>query len=296
MTYWVAVVARNAAQHLPSTLESLIHQTLRPKKIIIVDDGSTDATPEILAHYLKKYPKLVSSVTLPNNGYDIRRVPRNINLAWKVAEANGIRTEYFMISGDDCSYPHNYASDLSAKMTSDPTIVVASGQLVPGTGIVREHVPSGSGRMIKCSFWRGIGGEYPVKAGWEAWLIFKALEEGLRVKSYDELTFEHKRPRGTRHQFVYWGAAMHSLGYHQVYAMGRIAKNAMLGSMSISGSISMLRGYIQACFGSEDAFISPFESSLRRFVFREQLEQIVNLAVDFGSVRVRTLSTFRGSI
>lgn len=45
MTYWILVVAKNAAKHLTMTLDSLTAQTLRPERIVIVDDGSTDATP-----------------------------------------------------------------------------------------------------------------------------------------------------------------------------------------------------------------------------------------------------------
>lgn len=278
MSYWVAVVARNAAEHLPSTIESLVRQTLKPEQIIVVDDGSTDATPEILEHYTKEYPKFMSYVTLPNNGYDIRRVPRNINRAWKTGEAEGLRTEHFMISGDDCSYPPNYARGLVSRMKSDLKVVVASGRVSLRANLSREHVPSGSGRLIKCSFWRELGGEYPVKAGWETWLLYKALEKGLQVKLYDEIAFEHMRPRGTEHQFVYWGAAMGTLGYHPLYAIGRIAKNALVRLVAVKGSMNMLRGYLQARLRSDDSFISPFEPSLQQFVSREQVHRIARLA------------------
>lgn len=274
LSYWVAVVARNAAERLPSTLDSVLHQASKPKRIIVVDDGSTDATAEILEHYTKQYSRMVSCLTLPDNGYDIRRVPRNINLAWKTAEENGLTTEYFMISGDDCSYQSNYASTLVDRMIAEPNVVVASGQPRSGANGALEHVPSGSGRMIRCSFWREVGGGYPFKAGWESWLLYRALEKAYQVKLYDEVAFEHMRPRGAKHQFIYWGAAMQTLGYHPLYAIGRIAKNTALHSISIKGSMNMLRGFIQAQLGSADVFISPFDSSLRNFVYREQVQWI----------------------
>jgi glycosyltransferase involved in cell wall biosynthesis len=274
LSYWVAVVAKNAAEHLQSTLDSLLSQTLRSERVIIVDDGSADATPEIIARYRREHPKRVSCVTLPDKGYDIRRVPRNINYAWKTAEMKGLRTDYFMISGDDCTYQSNYAEMLVSRMDPLPSLVITSGQHSSAANALEEHVPSGSGRMVRCSFWREIGGEYPVKAGWESWLLHRALEKGLDVKLFSEVTFEHVRPRGARHQFVYWGAAMYTLGYHPLYAMGRIAKNTLLRTMPMRGSMNMLRGYLQARLGSSDAFISPFEFSFRNFVRREQLQQI----------------------
>jgi hypothetical protein len=91
--------------------------------------------------------------------------------------------------------------------------------------------------------------------------------------------FEHFRPRGAKHQFIYWGAAMQTLGYHPLYAIGRIAKNALTTTVGLKGSINMLRGYLQALLGSDDPFVSPFESELRQFVCREQAQSIARVVI-----------------
>ena len=277
MSYWVAIVARNASKHLPSTLDSLIHQSLKPKQLVIVNDGSNDGTRKLLLDYVKRYPNLLRVLTLPDNGYDIRRVPRNINLAYRSAAALGLNTEYFMISGDDCTYPSNYVAEHIARMTSESRIAVASGRSSTEGNLSEEHSPSGSGRMIRCSFWNDIGGRYPIKAGWETWLLYKALEKGFQVKLFRDLTCHHARPRGAKHQFEYWGAAMHSLGYHPLYAVGRVAKNMVGRYLAIKGSLNMLRGYLRACLGSADLFISSFEPSLRKFVLTEQSRRIAKV-------------------
>lgn len=278
MSYWVAVVARNAAQHLPSTLDSLLRQTLRPMQLVVVDDGSNDATGEILAHYAQEYSRVVEVLSLPDKGYDIRRVPSNINLAWSSAATGGLKTDYFMVSGDDCSYPPNYSKSLITRMMAIPQVVVTSGRPSSKANVSQEHSPSGSGRMIRCSFWCEVGERYPLKAGWETWLLYKAVEKGFQVKLFDDLNFEHLRPRGAKHQFEYWGAAMHTLGYHPLYAIGRIAKNAVGPDIAISGSLNMLRGYLLAHFASVDPFISPFEPSLRKLVHRQQAYRITRIA------------------
>ena len=46
---------RNEEEFMRQTLESVIGQSLRPAKWIIVDDGSTDKTPGILAEYASRY-------------------------------------------------------------------------------------------------------------------------------------------------------------------------------------------------------------------------------------------------
>jgi len=280
LSYWVCVVARNAAAHLGPTLNSLLNQALQPKLIVIVNDGSSDSTTRILGEYQSKHPGFFRVLNLPDNGYDIRRVPRNINMAWMNTIREGVKTEYFMISGDDCAYPPNYARRLVSLMEAQRGIMVASGRPSTGGSVWREHSPSGSGRMIRCSFWEEIGGNYPVKAGWETWLLYKVLERGYEVELMDNLVFDHFRPRGAKHQFAFWGAAMFALGYHPLYALGRIAKNTVERNISVTGSLNMLRGYLQAGLGSSDPFISRFEESLREFVCTQQFDKIERIATN----------------
>lgn len=272
MSYWAVVVAKNAGHQISRTLNSLLHQTLKPKRVTVVDDGSSDETGRILRDYERR-TSTVSVLTLPDRGYDIRRVPSNIDLAWK-RNAAGLKTDFFMISGDDCFYPPNYARALISRMRMDPRLVVASGRPSSGRNLTREHSPSGSGRMIRCSFWIDVGGKYPSRAGWESWLLYEASRRGLEVRIFDDLTFKHIRPRGTKHQFAYWGAAMGTLGYHPLYALGRIGKNALTRSIGVKGSVNMLRGYIQSRLGSEDSFITPFDVRLREFIATEQKGRI----------------------
>jgi hypothetical protein len=246
--------------------------------ITIVNDGSNDATREILSKYEQRYLGSVKIVDLPDRGYDIRRVPNNINVAWERSEVADLDTDYFMVSGDDCAYPPDYAATMVKRMDADQSLVVASGTPSIDGRILHEHSPAGSGRFIRCSFWREAGGMYPLKAGWETWLLYTAQERGQRVESFQDVIFRHVRPRGTGHQFAYWGAAMAGLGYHPLYAMGRIVKNAITQNASVQGTMNMLRGYVAARLGSADPFISPFDGSLRRYVNQEQVQQIRNMS------------------
>ena len=120
---------------------------------------------------------------------------------------------------------------------------------------------------------------YPVKAGWETWLLYAARARGLKTQLFEEVVYEHLRPRGTKHQFLYWGAAMQTLGYHPLYALGRMARNLMARP---KGSLNMFRGYLQAGLGSDDPFISPFEQSIRSYVSAEQAHRIANVVVSLS--------------
>ena len=269
MTYAVIVATRNGASTIKQTIDSIMRQSLQAAQICVVDDGSTDETPRILNTFRDRVRLRI--VSRPDWGYDIRRVPSNLNLAYASLD---VAFDYLMISGDDCVYPNEYAHSLISCMASDPSIAVASGRPRTGSNVLAEHTPSGSGRMIRRFFWRSVGESYPVKVGWEAWLLYRALEEGFAIRLCEDLNYEHLRPRGSMHQFAYWGSAMYSLGYHPLYALGRLVKNVVKMEITPAGFVNMLRGYLLAFLGSSDPFISTFEQSLRDFVRAMQARRI----------------------
>jgi glycosyltransferase involved in cell wall biosynthesis len=274
-TYAVLVATRNGEATIEKTLTSILGQNPQPDQVCVVDDGSTDNTAEILKAFSSSRLRIV---TRPDRGYDIRRVPSNFNLAW--AELIRETTfDFVMISGDDCVYPRSYVNSILLRMEASPRVVVASGRPRFGGSILQEHSPSGSGRLIRGSFWHSVGG-YPVKVGWETWLLYRALEQGFTIELYGDLIYDHLRPRGSMHQLTYWGSAMACLGYHHLYALGRIAKTLIKKEVTLEGSINMMKGYLLALFGSSDQFISSYEESLRDFVRSQQARRITEIVSD----------------
>ena len=63
LPYVLITPARNEEAFIEKTIESVIHQTVLPVKWVIVDDGSTDRTAEIVCRYL-------AQVSLDRNGPD----------------------------------------------------------------------------------------------------------------------------------------------------------------------------------------------------------------------------------
>jgi glycosyltransferase involved in cell wall biosynthesis len=270
LSYWVVVIAKNAADHISTTIQSLLDQTTLPTKIIVVNDGSSDNTREILTKYALKY-RLLQLVDLPDKGFDIRRVPSNLNLALDSARESS--DEYLMISGDDCVYPPSYVQSIIERMDEDHRIAVASGHPSQSGLRTEERTPSGSGRMVRINFLKLVGFRFPIRAGWEAWLLYRAEQEGYRSQLFADLAYAHVRPRGTSHHFTYWGAAMYTLGYHPLYALGRVARN-LVRQASIKSALGLLAGYLIAVLGSSDPFIVPFDPTLRKYVRRRQGQEI----------------------
>src|ERR1041384_7178718 len=65
--YIIISPVRNEAAHLPGTIQSIASQTILPVQWIVVDDGSTDNTPAILATAAKEHP-WITAITRADRG------------------------------------------------------------------------------------------------------------------------------------------------------------------------------------------------------------------------------------
>src|SRR6202453_3863491 len=118
---------RNEAAFMRQTLESVAAQTLRPSKWIIVDDGSTDATAQILAEYAAKYD-WISIVTRPDRGH--RAVgPGVVDAFYSGYEAIDKSSYDFVCKLDlDLLLPPRYFEILIRRMNADLRIATCSGK------------------------------------------------------------------------------------------------------------------------------------------------------------------------
>lgn len=93
----VIVACHNFDLFLVEALSSILKQTVKPNKIIIVDDASTDQTEKISKSYLAQHPKIISYIK--NN--------KNYGTQYSYNKAlSSVKTEYYCIlDADDCYMP-----------------------------------------------------------------------------------------------------------------------------------------------------------------------------------------------
>ncbi len=88
----IVVLVYNLEKYLSKCLNSLVNQTYDNKHIIIVNDGSTDKSDDIIKKYQKEYSNLISVYNIPNGG---RSNARNYGI-------DKVKTDYFtFVDGDD---------------------------------------------------------------------------------------------------------------------------------------------------------------------------------------------------
>jgi len=111
----VVIPSFNGQKFLKEAIESVINQTYRSVEIILVDDGSTDMTPEIMLEYSKKYPNILFHQHSPNLG-----LPSALNTGF--ANAKG---DYYTWISDDNIFKNN-ALEVMAGSISDADIIYAN--------------------------------------------------------------------------------------------------------------------------------------------------------------------------
>ena len=121
--YVLITPARNESAFIEKTLESMIRQTVLPAKWVIVDDGSTDATAEIVRRYLAQNP-WIELVQMP------QRTDRHF--AGKVHAFNAgyakVKDLQYEIIGNldgDISFEKDHFEFLVGKFAEDPALGVA---------------------------------------------------------------------------------------------------------------------------------------------------------------------------
>ena len=242
--YWCCLITRDGASTIGETLDSIRAQSIPPKFIVVINDGSEDETLQIIEQKKSPEDQIINTFS---NTRDIRRVPCLLNLG--LASVRSRKTEmpkYMMVSGDDNWLDPNYANSILEKMESDERIAVASGSWL-GSGEGRNQMPHGGGRFIRMDFMQRTG-LYPIAYGWETWLLYKALEVGYSVKNFGKVRYRHLRPYTTRN-LLGWGRAMYSLGFPSYFVLMRFVLNFLWskrGTQSRKASITMVAGYLSA--------------------------------------------------
>lgn len=265
------------------TLDSVIAQTVRPDLWLIVDDGSSDATPDILAEYAA--------------AHDWNKVAPKPDRGHRAVGPGVIEAFYFgLVLMDikafdqiykldlDLDLPPKYFEILIDRMAANPRIGTCSGKSYYPT-------PSGELKSEKCGDEMSVGmtkfyrtacfldiGGFVREVMWDGIDCHKARQLGWIACSWDEpeLRFEHLRAMGSSQKSILTGRRRHGHGQyfmgsdplyfvatavfrmmHPPYVVGRL-------SMLVGFFNSMLRGLPQLDDAPLRAFIRAYQ---RRALF-----------------------------
>ena len=255
--YLLITPCRDEAGYARRTLESVARQTIAPALWIIVDDGSTDQTPQILAEYAAKLPYLKI----------IHRADRGFRkLGGGVIDAfySGYDTidpsqfDYVCKLDLDLDLPPRYFQTLIERMEENPRIGTCSGKpwfLGSGGRRVSEMCGDensvGMVKFYRTACFQQIGG-FVRELMWDGIDGHRCRMLGWIAVSWDDpaLNFEHLRPMGTSHRNWWTGRVRHGIGQYYM-GTGLIYMTAsavfrMTRPPILLGGIAMFWGYFKS--------------------------------------------------
>jgi len=302
--YLLISPCRDEAEFLGRTIESVARQTIPPAEWIIVDDGSTDRTPELLAEYEERYP-FIRVVRKPDRGG--RSVGPGVIEAFYhgYEHADVAKFDYLCKLDLDLDLPERYFEALIERMEANPRLGTCSGKpyyeasdgrlvsekcgdeaAVGAAKFYRRQCFEEIGGFVRQVMWDGIDGHRCRMLGWIA-------------QSWDdpEIRFLHLRPMGSSHKGILTGRMRHGYGQYfmgtgPVY-MTASALFRMTRPPFVLGGLGMWLGYVKAMLsGAERYDDTEFRQFLRAFqwscLLRGKREATAKVEDAGGEVWART--------
>jgi len=253
--YVVITPARNEERFIRRTLDSMAAQMHRPVRWVIVSDGSTDRTDEIVEEY-RRSCTWITLIRMPEH--------RDRSFSAKVQCFNAgfdhVKDLSFDVVGSldaDISFGPDYFDFLLQKFAENPGLGVAGTPFVEQgihydyrfTNI--EHV-SGACQLFRRECFQAIGGYQPIRGGGIDWVaVTTARMKGWQTRTFTERTCLHHRPIGTgsasgrlRAMFRH-GQKDYFLGGHPLWQVFRSAYQATRSPYLIGG-LCLMAGYSSA--------------------------------------------------
>lgn len=285
-TYCIVSPVRDEEKYMRRTMESVVNQTVPPDLWVIVDDGSTDATPQILADYAARYP-FIKVIQRQNRGK--RRVGGGVVEAfyegWAVAEP--YNHDFLTKLDMDLELPLGYFERLLELMAEDPRLGTVSGKAYyPGPSntdesfegeLISEHIGDDvSLGMTK--FWRRemfdeIGGLVP-QVLWDGIDCYKARMLGWKAYSVDEpaLRFLHLRPMGSSDKGIITGRIRLGTGQWMMGSAPAFVLASAIHRMRhrpfLIGALATLYGWAKAGLTGQPRIDDPrFRKHLRGYQY-----------------------------
>jgi glycosyltransferase involved in cell wall biosynthesis len=284
--YCLITPVRDEAQYAQRTLDAVARQTVRPALWILIDDGSTDATPRILEAFARQHD-WVRIVRRENRGY--RKLGGGVIDAFYSGydQINPHDFDYICKLDLDLDLPPDYFRRLMEKMEANPRIGTASGKpwffksgqdravsfpITESTGLIREVCGDensvGMAKFYRTDCFEEIGG-FVRELMWDGIDGHRCRMLGWIAVSWNdpELRFHHLRPMGTSHK-NWWtgrvrhGAGQYFMGTHPMYllasAIFRLAQPPV-----VLGSVAMVWGYLKSALQRRPRY---GDAAFRRFL------------------------------
>lgn len=268
---------RNEAEHVVRTARSLQRQTRPPDLWLAVDDGSDDATPDLLRALAQEIPFMR---VLSTPAGHTRTGPDRLALAaearafnWALETTDLGRYTHIGKLDADVELPPDYFETLLARFAAEPELGISGGALQElRHGEWRldrnpEHHVRGALKLYTRNCLESIGG-IEERLGWDTIDETYARMRGFRTRSFPDIVARHHRPVGSADGALRGHARHGQCAYVLHYGPGWVAlrslKVATTPPLGLSG-FAFLYGYLRSAIRRDQRVDDPaFRRQTRR--------------------------------
>ena len=297
MKYVLITPARNEESFIAKTLDSVVKQSQLPERWVIVDDGSTDGTAEVVARYASRFPWIILIRKPVREGRNFAAKANAVNEA--LAQMQGLDFDIIGNLDADISFGPDHFEFLLQRFLEDPDLGVA------GTAYMEKNWDSttdsfegetsvhGACQLFRRECFREIGGYIANPAGGVDWIaVTTARMFGWKTRNFPERRFYHHRRMGTAQRSAIgamfdYGMKDYFLGGSPIWELFRVVYRCSKHPYFLGG-FALLSGYVWAALTRMKRPVSP---ELMRFHRREQMMKL--RAIFRAMIRLNKIEQFR---
>ncbi|MGP0020248.1 MAG: glycosyltransferase [Candidatus Sulfotelmatobacter sp.] len=201
-SYALMTAAYNEAAHIEKTIQSVLAQTMRPQRWVIVSDGSTDETDEIVRSYAQEHD-FIRFMRMPR--------PPGHSFRTKVVALQAGQKQLFEVPFEfignldaDITVGPTYFEDLIGRFCQNPKLGLAGGFVCEevhgefkGRTINRTHSVAHAAQLARRECYEAIGGYQVLEYGGEDWHAqVSANLKGWETEAFQDLPIYHHRQTG----------------------------------------------------------------------------------------------------
>lgn len=281
ISHIVITPVRNEEKNIEYTINSMVSQTIKPVQWIIVDDGSSDNTYNLILKYTEKCKWItpIRKSTKLTENMGTGSVPKAFLYGMKYAKYNDY--DFIVKLDGDLSFNDDYFERIINEFKINPKLGIASGgcyEYKRDGMLILEKVPKfhtrGASKVYRRECFEIIGGVIP-HVGWDTIDEIKAWMHGWETMNFPEIKMIHYRKTGSRGGIlrgkIRAGYSAYYIGYHPIYMILRSLYWFTQKPFIICG-LAMLLSYMKCIIYSCDQIQNK---KLKKFIKQEQIKKIL---------------------